>query len=998
MVVDDDAIKRKGGADAGLDTDRGKDRGDGDTDTTDRDAERQTLGLKLRWFDILGDEICPFYTHIKRPIGSTSGGTDIGSVSSILSAPFRYGSGGGGGSGNGGGGGGGSGGGNSGGSSYSSGWGDKHIKGQTEVAGAVGLQNLGNTCFMNSILQCVSNTQPLTQLFLSDFKTQLSPQLNFNNPLGHGGKLAKIYAELLKDIWSNAFVKIIPREFKSTIGDFQPQFAGYEQQDSQEFLGFLLDGLHEDLNRVVTKPTVSKIESRGRDDSIIANETWRRYLLRNDSHLVDRCFGLLKSHVTCSCGNESVTFDTYSSLSLPLPIRNTRSVNFVVQLLPLGSVPVEISLDLDITATMGELHNCLTERLRAEGLLVEGGMEGRMGGGSTHKMLDGTPAGRTLDRTLDGTPDVRTPDTSDGGYEMVTRAEAEVGGVGEVVGMDGVSGGGVGGGGYVGDVGGEGMEDEGGVMDECGDADAGFVSVSREEAGAGENGAVRAGANSGGSGSTNGSTSSTSSTSTSVYYHFAACYPQRSSVHKNYHPDSSATSVQAWIGKDTLYAFQLAHDAPAFRPTSYTYTSSSTSSTSSTSTSKDSQVQESPYIAVDVVMGKSVPTSYGTKERLVLLGYPSRISLPRGCSNRQALGEVWRMMGRFVGGGGGGGGGGEREGDPASVSASALNTPHTAHTSHPHPYPAYTPYKVGVTSTYASAVKRFVEADDCLFEAPSGGADMLVVLWGSGGAGGDGGVGGVGGVGVGGVGVGGVGAGEEVDIDEEAKAVRKVYTAPHVVPKLDIYQCLDKYIEREQLAATETLYCHACKQHLAPVKKMDIWAAPDILILQLKRFQYIPGQYFVHREKINDLVSFPVEGLDLSRYVIGPKGDYPQGPQGGNSQDSLHSPSQGQGVPEGQGQGQGQGRPGQGASGGPIYDLYAVSHHMGGLGGGHYTATCRNFLNNKWYNFNDSAVTAANPQAAVAGTAYVLFYKRRSAPVLWGGIAPPVEAMPDEED
>ena len=42
---------------------------------------------------------------------------------------------------------------------------------------------------------------------------------------------------------------------------------------------------------------------------------------------------------------------------------------------------------------------------------------------------------------------------------------------------------------------------------------------------------------------------------------------------------------------------------------------------------------------------------------------------------------------------------------------------------------------------------------------------------------------------------------------------------------------------------------------------MDIWRAPEILIIHLKRFQYIPGQYFVHREKISDVIDFPVEGL-----------------------------------------------------------------------------------------------------------------------------------------
>ncbi len=52
------------------------------------------------------------------------------------------------------------------------------------------------------------------------------------------------YAKLLKDLWSDAYTKVVPRAFKRTIGEFQPQFAGYQQQDSQELMGFLLDGLH----------------------------------------------------------------------------------------------------------------------------------------------------------------------------------------------------------------------------------------------------------------------------------------------------------------------------------------------------------------------------------------------------------------------------------------------------------------------------------------------------------------------------------------------------------------------------------------------------------------------------------------------------------------------------------------------------------------------------------------------------------------------------------
>jgi ubiquitin carboxyl-terminal hydrolase 4/11/15 len=99
---------------------------------------------------------------------------------------------------------------------------------------------------MNSMLQCISNTQELTDYFLND---QYVADINRDNPLGMGGKLATAYAKLLKDMWSGKFTVVVPAEFKRTIGEYAPQFAGYQQQDSQELMSFLLDGLHEDLNR-----------------------------------------------------------------------------------------------------------------------------------------------------------------------------------------------------------------------------------------------------------------------------------------------------------------------------------------------------------------------------------------------------------------------------------------------------------------------------------------------------------------------------------------------------------------------------------------------------------------------------------------------------------------------------------------------------------------------------------------------------------------------------
>ena len=701
--------------------------------------------------------------------------------------------------------------------------------------GCVGLRNLGNTCFMNSMLQCLNASVPLRSYFESK---RYIEEINTKNALGTGGKLAQAYGALVQEMWAGQFSVVAPTELKETLGQFAPQFAGYQQQDSMELFSFLLDNLHEDLNRIIKKPYVENVDDNGEPDGELASLAWERYLMRNNSVIVDEMMGQLRSHLTCPvCDHQQRKFDPYMSIQLPLPQTTKKKVSVHVVFADLSRKVVSLRVQVLKKANMKEVVQAVCDKLDGA-LTVDGTIMYEWLNDKVRETLYSPKFAASKLKIADNILDndiVFCHQVA----EQAPEAEASAAAA------------------------------DGDSSDDDKPATGRYTSKYRYGSsmqmglvpGDGFDGIVL-------------QAQQVRHTIKYNYESYPAVGPCRIFTFKADDPTITAKTVHHTIWEWLKPACKTLTDPAAIYAEAEAPMSADNDDDDAAATAPDTGSASAfpplpppgpPATATDAIEeeGKAESdTENGTAGEAGEAGEPREPREPveeavePALPYRVMLGDDSGMI---------------REGNNWDKSSPLLALPYND-----------MPLRELVEKHTKLSVQIILDEDGVDDEAvmPSESLD-----------------------------------GDDAGDDES---------------NLKLERCLASFLCREQLSQTDTWYCSKCKDHVQAFKKMDVWTAPKILTLHLKRFQYESGYM---REKLDMLVKFNEE-LDMGPWVSGPQG-----------------------------------------KGELKYRLIAVSNHIGfGIGGGHYTAYARH--KGKWYLFNDSGVSSASVDRLCSDEAYVLFYKR----------------------
>ena len=220
---------------------------------------------------------------------------------------------------------------------------EKFNKYKEEEYPLVGLMNLGNSCYMNSILQIFLNIEEIKNIF----KKIITYQDNFLNFLLNCKSdkviLVEEFINLLKIKYLDNKKTLIPKTFKKICGKFNNNFGGIIQQDANDFFIFLLQSLHEGTNikskEIYTKnrDTINKENKENEND--LGNEYWANNIRNNASYFYALFTGQFQSKLICQkCQKEKIKYEQYCSLDLPIPEDNN-----IVLFIKLFRLPLSLS-------------------------------------------------------------------------------------------------------------------------------------------------------------------------------------------------------------------------------------------------------------------------------------------------------------------------------------------------------------------------------------------------------------------------------------------------------------------------------------------------------------------------------------------------------------------------------------------------------------------------------------------------------------------------------
>ena len=192
-------------------------------------------------------------------------------------------------------------------------------------------------------------------------------EVNADNKDGTGGKLASEYSSLLKCLWLDNKPSTTPYQFKTVLGKINPEYSTFQQHDAHEVINFLLDKLHEDLNRVKKKEWYEELEGDGTNDAVIGLEAWTKHSTRHNSIIKDTIGSQCRSQLVCpDCGKVAVKYDYQHTIELAIPIGDTKTVNilYIPSKDNVQRVPILLNVAINRLNKISSIYDAVKTTLR----------------------------------------------------------------------------------------------------------------------------------------------------------------------------------------------------------------------------------------------------------------------------------------------------------------------------------------------------------------------------------------------------------------------------------------------------------------------------------------------------------------------------------------------------------------------------------------------------------------------------------------------------------